>query len=268
MEVSVKSKKLKSSEALSFRRLLQEELVSRCRSNPNYSLRAFARSLNIEPSALSQILSSKRPLTEKMKLRLGSVLGLSVHELNKIPNNEITKGSIVPFQHQTLDAFSVISDWYHYAILELTYLKSFEPNAQWVSRRLGITKTEAKIAVERLMRLDLLQEMPDGTWKDISENGNLSHLTNDMTSSAARKYQCQLLEISKKAVQEVPLLQRNHTSATFAFKSQDMERAKKRITEFRRSFAQEFYNKEESDEVYQIQISFFPLTNTSKKEPL
>ena len=55
--------------------------MRRCRTNSSYSLRAFARSLKIEPSALSQIINKKRPLTEKMKLRLGSALGLGVREL-------------------------------------------------------------------------------------------------------------------------------------------------------------------------------------------
>lgn len=263
--VSVKGKRI---QARNFKQLLQEELVARCRNNPNYSLRSFARALQIEPSALSQMINGKRPITEKMKLRLGAALGLSTDQIRKLPASEDMssgKASEIHFQQLALDTFAVISDWYHYAILELTYLDDFQTDAQWISQRLGITKSEVNIAVERLLRMQLLKKTPKGKWIDASENGELTHLTPSETSDAARKYQCQLLELSKKAVQEVPLAKRNHTSATLCFDPEDLQLAIAKIAEFRRSFARELQPKKAKD-VYQLQISFFPLTK--QKETL
>src|SRR5437870_2408839 len=108
-----------------FRHLLQQELLKRCKNNPMYSLRAFARALRIEPSALSSILRNKRPITEKMKRRLGIELGLTPVQLKKfqIPARKAKdlQKSKLDFQKITLDTFAIISDWYHYAILELTH---------------------------------------------------------------------------------------------------------------------------------------------------
>lgn len=252
---------------LHFRRLLQEELVSRCRQNPNYSLRSFARALKIEPSALSQIINGKRPITEKMKLRLGTALGLSLHQLEKIPASR--QGGESAYQQIGLDSFAVISDWYHYAILELTYLADFKAEPAWVSRRLGITKSEANIAIERLFRLDLLAKTKDGRWQDTSENGRLTQISPGLSSDAARKYQRQLLELSKAALQEVPVENRSHTSAAFCFDTEDLPKAMEAIANFRRKFAEDFQPKKKAREVYQIQISFFPLTkNNPEKETL
>ncbi len=39
-----------------FRIFLQEELVLRCKKNPKFSMRAFARMLGVENSALSKII--------------------------------------------------------------------------------------------------------------------------------------------------------------------------------------------------------------------
>jgi len=261
------SKETNSKKHLHFRQLLQEELVSRCRQNPNYSLRSFARALKVEPSALSQIINGKRSITEKMKLRLGSALGLSLHQLEKIPVSHNESAS--SYQQLALDSFAVISDWYHYAILELTYLIDFKPEAAWISRRLGITKSEANIAIERLFRLDLLAQTPTGRWQDTSENGRLTQISPGLSSDAARKYQRQLLELSMKALQEVPLEKRNHTSAAFCFDTEDLSQAVQAISHFRRKFAEEFQPKKKAREVYQIQISFFPLTkNLQEKESL
>jgi transcriptional regulator with XRE-family HTH domain len=262
----VKSERLKqkSFSISNFKQLLQEELVERCRTNPNYSLRSFARSLRVEPSALSQIINGKRPLTQKMKLRLGAALGMSATELKKYTRDDDSGNPKVShYQQLTLDSFAIISDWYHYAILELTHTEGFRPDPAWISKRLGITKSEVNVALERLFRLELLEKTSNGQWVDASENGVLSHLKPGVSSDAARKYQCQLLELSKSAVQEIPVSKRNHTSATFSFDPEDLPRAIERISEFRRSFAVEFQPKNKGKEVYQIQISFFPLTSSS-----
>ena len=53
----------------------------------------------------------------------------------------------------SIDKFSVISEWYHYAILELTYVSGFKADYKWIARKLSITVEEAKVAIERLIRL-------------------------------------------------------------------------------------------------------------------
>ena len=47
------------------RTILESEFLRRRLTNPRYSLRAFARSVNVEHSTLSQLLRGKRPLTWK-----------------------------------------------------------------------------------------------------------------------------------------------------------------------------------------------------------
>ncbi len=159
------------------------------------------------------------------------------------------------------DTFAIISDWYHYAILELTHVKDFKSDTIWISKRLGITKSEANVAIERLLRVKLLVETPKGQWKEPEETQSLTHLKPMMTSEAAKKYQQQLLDRSKQAVQEIDVQLRSHTSAAFCFRQKDLKKAMARIQEFRRSFSEEFQNQLNALDVYQLQISFFPLTN-------
>jgi len=53
------------SAAVRLQTILQNELSRRRRVNPRYSLRAFARSVNLEHSTLSQLLRGKRAMTWK-----------------------------------------------------------------------------------------------------------------------------------------------------------------------------------------------------------
>src|ERR1700761_4517065 len=59
---------------------LQEELARRCERNPRYSVRAFARALDINDGALSQILSGKRVPAYRTAQRIIRALMLSPDE--------------------------------------------------------------------------------------------------------------------------------------------------------------------------------------------
>ena len=72
-----------------FRKKLQNELLLRLKKNSNYSIRAFAKALEIESSSLSQIINGKRPLTLKMCQRLGKRLGLSPDEINFLTDQKV-----------------------------------------------------------------------------------------------------------------------------------------------------------------------------------
>jgi uncharacterized protein (TIGR02147 family) len=246
---------------LSFQEILRNELIARNRKNPRYSLRAFAKSLEIQPSALSQMLSGRRPITEKMKLRLGMALGFSATELGQISASS-KQSRISNYQRIDEDQLDVIADWYHYAILELTYLADFKSDAGWVAKRLGLSPTEARVAIDRLFRMGFLLKTKRGNWEDSSKDGKLTHISPGITSAAARKHQIQLLDLSKKAVQEVDIQKRNHTSMTMAIHLDDLPAAIERIALFRRQFAEEFQSKRKAEEVYQLQIGLFPLTKS------
>ena len=65
------------------RQLLANTLAQRKARNPGYSLRAFARSLEISPSFLSEILNGKKTLGETNEDRL-------MRKLTPAPDTNVT----------------------------------------------------------------------------------------------------------------------------------------------------------------------------------
>ncbi len=55
------------------------------------------------------------------------------------------------------------------AILELTRRQGFRPDSRWIARELRVTVDEANIALQRLLRLELLEMVSPDRWIDISE---------------------------------------------------------------------------------------------------
>ena len=263
----------KSTCAPDFRLFLQQELVSRCQKNPNYSLRAFARALDVSSSALSGMLNGKRTITASSVEKLGRAIGLDPKEIGryKILSREKKLGagaeltSREEFQQITLDTYAIISDWYHYAILELINVRDFQPNVAWVSKSLGITKSEANIAVERLQRVGLLEITKIGKWLDKTSEGKATNIQGDLTSVASRKLQKQILELSLRSLEEIPSTElRNHTSLTLAINPEDIPLAKEKIKNFRRELAEMLESNRNPTEVYHVNVSLYPVTKISE----
>lgn len=66
-----------------FRQYLEEELARRSQNYPRYSLRAFARHLEVDSSFLSKILNGKRTVTMRTIRMFGERLNLTPDELQR-----------------------------------------------------------------------------------------------------------------------------------------------------------------------------------------
>jgi transcriptional regulator with XRE-family HTH domain len=60
-----------------YKDLIEQKYTEKINKNPRYSLRSFAKQLEIDPGALSQILSGKRIPSYKMMQKFVSKLSLT-----------------------------------------------------------------------------------------------------------------------------------------------------------------------------------------------
>ncbi len=251
-----------------FRIFLQSELIRRCKANPLYSLRAFARTLDIEPSFLSKILKGKRSVTESMLFHCASRLNLDSKDifrfrnLNKVDSPKSKLG--MNYQQLAYDHFQVISDWYHYAILELVTVKKFKPSTVWIARVLGISQAEAQAAVERLFKLGYLREAENKSW--VNASGNNTTIGNKFTAIALKKMQKQILEKATIALDETPYDRRSQSAMTMAIDPSLLPKAKKRIVTFQRKLCKFLQNQGPKKEVYHMSISLYPVSQVTLKK--
>lgn len=244
-----------------FRLYLQNELLERCRKNPAYSLRAFAKSLECDFSTLSKILKGTRPVGRITIQKFSARLGLNPAETSRFILNSkpLLKQEIEPDYGQlTVDSFKIISDWQHYAILELMRLDHFKPDKNWIAKKLGLSVNEVSIAVERLQRVEILEITPAGKWIDHS-NGKSTTIGHHFTNSAFRNLQRQVLEMALKALEQVPIEKRDQSSMTMAIDTRKIPEAKLKIKKFRREMATLLSRGDSRDEVYQLSVSLFPI---------
>lgn len=244
-----------------FRLFLQNELVRRCQKNPKYSLRAFAKSLQMDFSTLAKILNGKRSFGPRTILKISQRLGLEpqmIQSFLKEPSKSISAQN--NFNQLTQDTFKIISDWYHYAILELARVDSFKHNITWIAKSLGISTYEARAAIERLERAGIIKLDDNGKWVD-QTGGRNTTVGNNFTAAAFRNLQKQVIEKALIALEETPFEKRDQSSMTMAIDSRKLPEAKEKIKKFRRELAQFLSRDEKRDQVYNLSVSLYPITN-------
>jgi uncharacterized protein (TIGR02147 family) len=248
---------------------LKTEFEGRCRKNPKYSLRAFAKFLALDAPTLSKILNDKKRPGKKLAQRLVDKIALSPSHQRDVLKDYVDLSTLEPSPQSNFrvlkdDEFQTISNWYYYAILECLELKDFEAKPEWISKRLGISLNETKIALERLQRLGLLEKVGN-TWQD-QTGGKTTTLSQQLTSSARQEHQRQILQKAIESLETVGPDQRDQTSMTCAVSLDDLPKAKDLIKEFRRKLSKFVNEAEKKDEVYHLSISFYPVTKDSKNK--
>ncbi len=160
------------------------------------------------------------------------------------------------FTQLSLDQFAVISEWYHFAILSLITLRDFKPQISWIAARLGITEGEARAAVERLVRLDLL-DVSQARWK---QKGQPIFLDNPSSTAATRRFQSQVLEKACYSLENDPFELRELNSMTIAIDPKSVPLARKRIKDFLIGLMHELEERASPREVYHLSTQLCPVS--------
>lgn len=242
---------------------LTDELRRRVRLNPRYSLRSFARNLHISPGALSEILRGRRQLSLKSVPHIVRAIGLNaaegrhlLHLAQKAKTKEIEIHTNARDEMALGEQlFSLISEWYHFAILNLLECEDFKWNAQWVARRLGISRIQAQMAMDVLLRMGLV-ERKNGKYQGRSE-AVLS--PSEIPSAAVRSYHRQILEKAIMALEAQALNERDISGSGFALDPAHLPAVKKELSEFQDRIVAK-YSRGTKTEVYFLEMALFKLT--------
>lgn len=258
--------------------------------NQQFSLRAFARDLEINSGTLSRILKAERIPSMNLGRQLVISLKLTKSEcdlfLNSLaqakwnnsperisqdlknygnPQMSAALGSERPREISVykleLEKFKFLSDWIHYALMELTFVHNFENDLTWMAAKLGRSEKETSDALERLLELGLLQWQGDNLVKT-SERVTTSSKTE--TSVYLKMMQKDLLGHAAKSLDEVDISKRIASSMTMAIAPKNIEKARSLFSSFLSDMC-DLLEEGEPSEVYHLLLNLSPV-NLHHKE--
>jgi len=257
-------------------------LKEKQRTNPRFSLRAWSDQIGFSsPATLSLILNKKRKLKPQQAVKIRKALQLdpdasryfdllvqyegtrSIEEkefYESILNTLRPEKKFSPFD---LDQFRLISDWYHIALLEMVKLADFQEDPKWICKRLtfSISPTQIREAIERLMRLGFLKRLKG---RLVRTRTNIETPT-DIPSEGLRHFHAQMIQHALVALKTQPIHERDITAHTMVVSKAKLKQAKQIIRQFRKKLANFFESAKNGDEIYQLNIQLFKLTNKGPK---
>ena len=137
--------------------ILKKKFSQKKERNLSYSLRSYSRDLGLDPSNLSKIMNYQKEIGSRLRTRLGKKMGFQALEIDGLlkPNSH-AKTTDFNYNTHSLQVFQVVSEWQHYAILEVFKLQSFSQKVSWIAHRLGLTIEKTKESIQRLQEVGLI----------------------------------------------------------------------------------------------------------------
>ncbi|MFL5814201.1 MAG: DUF4423 domain-containing protein [Bdellovibrionia bacterium] len=245
--------------------------------NPQFSLRSWSKQLGLSHVAmLSMVLNRKRRLLPSLSSKISAQF---LHQGRFTQNEARYFDMLVLFSNAStideknfyqrilselrpdrefvtldLDRVRLLADWYHIAILEMTYLKDFKSDPRWICLRLGdsVNERQVKDAIDRLVRLGLLEHTEQG----LRKTQRILESPSDIPSDALREFHSQMIQRSIGAMKKQAVHDREISSETMAISKERLPEAKRMIRDFRKKLSQ-FLESDQNDAVYQLNVQLF-----------
>jgi uncharacterized protein (TIGR02147 family) len=265
-----------------YRTYLRAILADRTSRNPSYSLRAMAQQIGCAHSSLSQVINGKKNFSPDAALRTAQRLGLQGPESEyfcvlaqlaatqdsslRVPLLDRLR-SLNPRREVhdlSVDRFRIMADWHHLAILEMTRLDPPVTDPGEIARRLGTTSIEVEAAIDRLLRLELLERTPEGS---LRKTHSYSLTSVKQPDEAVQRHFHQSLEKAGEAVRALGPADRYSGTWTFPMDPSLMKEAERISDEYFARIVQLSERSRRKTDVYHVALHLFPYTRKPKRGP-
>ena len=256
----------------SYSEYLRKEFQRRTCQNPSYSLRAFARDLDLPVSSVSEVMSGRTGISQRRAHQLATKLGLSAEEKahfqdlvdsSHARNSEKKRRAFerveVRLRSRVSDMeeqqFELLSDWRYYVILEALQLKDCEPSAQGIADRTGFRLSVVRELLKQLDRHQLIE------WngEKVTSRLDFVRVQPKAPSQVMRAFHKELMKKGEREIDLQSWDRREYSSTIFSLKKSELEEAKSFLREMRQVFAKKFSRSNEKDEIYCLSMQFFSL---------
>jgi uncharacterized protein (TIGR02147 family) len=266
-------------EFIDYRKFLAEYYRTKKESSRYFSYRYFSQKIGFNsPSFLKAVIEGKRNLTRQMLERFCKAMNFGTKETLYFKNLVFFNQAKTSLEKQeyylslksmaggvkesilNTDQFEVFSNWYVPVIRELICLHNFHEDYQTLAAALkpSIQPVEAKAAVALLLRLKMIVQRADGSFRLVSP---AMAMDSSVTSLAVRSFTRTMLERSKEALDTIDKKARHISGVTMGISPETYDVLTSEIEAFKDRVKIIVGNDANSSRIYQMTVSLFPVSD-------
>ncbi len=264
---------------LNYNDFLKDFFSAKKKSSPHFSHRSFMFSAGLNsPSHLKMIIDGKRNLTNKSLPKYVKALKFlskkdevyfsTLVQYNQSQDKEDkvlllehllfmkNKKNLTPLQAKQ---FNFLSKWHYVTIYVLIDMKDFNPDPEWIAHKLRkkVSTKQIEKALQELCELQLIEKDFKRGFKQTS--GALS-TPDEIRDTAIHAYHKNMIALASQSLSFDSLCSREFNGATLPIPKENLHLLKEKIRLFRKEINELASSYDNPDEVYQLNIHFFPLT--------
>lgn len=237
--------------------LLKTIFNAKKKKNPRFSLRAFARQLNMSSGRLSEILNGRRTMTLKMASHIVSNLNeddIQPEEFLKIVSSERQKVRLgIKLKD---DAEKLLLNPKSQALLSYLAIPGINQDPVAMGQALGISVTQCEQFINELINLELVRRDFKGR---LLVTHSKTAVFSQVHSDVIRQGHIERLKYISKAIEEGDTEERDLGAMMFCMDPKDFNHIKDLILKFRKSIADNAEKKEVS-KVYMLATYLIPMS--------
>lgn len=256
---------------------LDDELRARCQHNPKYSLRAFARDLQVSSSRLSQIIGKKGTVSFSTAQKISRKMAMTALEAKYFQNLALFEGNRSLKMRSNAKANlkklrqqrslkvvksnfqGILSKWYYVPLLEILTLKK-RPSNRSISQCLGCSLEELEEAITSLIKAGYL--CTKSSAKNISifkKSNSFIKIESKTSATLIKNFHKRLIGLSTSAIDVQAIESRKYLSTVLTLRKDRVQEARVDLEEFSGKFNAKYAIEEKGDSVYGFNIQFFQL---------
>jgi uncharacterized protein (TIGR02147 family) len=235
------------------------------------------------PVYLKYVSEGRFNLSEDATVRVASAMGLANYELDyfcemvkfdhaksdeekkSIFNKMLAIADIHKVRILEGDSFRYFDSWKNPVLRELApAMPGAKPLALAKACRPGITAAEVSESLSFLVKANLLQKDENGNYVQTEKSVTTGPM--DVTPLAVRGMHRQMGEFALDAIEGVPQNERHFSGLTLGITQSAYDEIVQEIAAFRKRIIAIATRDDETDEVYRLNVQFFPLTKKSAKK--
>lgn len=225
--------------------------------NHRVSMRGFAKKIGVSHSTLLDI--TKNNSKWKPSERLGELILQNIDATER--EKERVRAMMRAPLHRKRKTFptsesKLLTDWTQMATLFAFDLDPELTTPERLAQRFGLSTRKVLSTISSLIAQKLLVTDPQG---HIARNRGHWTTTDEIPSQVIREHHATNLHLAKRALDEIPLHERDFTSMTFVGDSENLERVKNEIRLFHERCEAILSSNQSNNEVYRLSVQLFPL---------